>query len=147
MTGFTARASARQACFELLDAFKTASGQLNQVSKARPGSYGQVPVGFVGAIRERDINRDSGLRIRTPVADVFLVFGTQDNEGTADLQDAAVDAFMDYCDQHLDQADPKTLLELIATEDVDLSENTARGPIPYIATRCSLRLTVQEGRL
>src|SRR4029077_3372947 len=121
-------ASVRQASFDLLDAFKTASGQLNQVSRARPGSYATTPVGFVGAIRERDINRDSGLRTRQPVADVFLVFGTQDNEETADDQDACVDAFMDYCDQHLDQADPNTLLELTATEDVDRPPPTPTAP-------------------
>lgn len=144
MAAFTARASLRTACYQLLTGFKTASGLLQQVEKAKPGAY-HVPLGFVGAIREREIARDPGTRVRTPVADVFLVFGPSDNLEVANAQDAAVDAFIAYCDLHLDQADPATLLELTETEDVDLPVKGPTGELAYIATRCRLRLSVQEG--
>ena len=141
-----ARAALRQASYELLAGFMAETGLLTKVERSKPTSYADN-MGFVGPINESALNRDAGLRTRTPTADVYLVFSPTDSAETADRQDETVDAFMDYCDERLDQASGDTLLELIETSDVDLQVRSSQGPVPYIATRCRFRLTEATGGL
>lgn len=145
MAGFAARSKLRQAAFELIDGFRSASGKISTAARAKPGAY-TVPAAFVGSITERAIGRDAQLEHRTPTADVWFIFGAQDNETTADLQDACIDAFIEYVDARADQADPATVLELVSTDDQDLTLNSSQGSVTYVATKCVLSLDVWEGR-
>lgn len=129
----------RAAAVELLDAYKTASGDPLQIYRARPTSV-NPPTAFVDRMLER-IEYTTHLFQRYVRCELIVLHGTFDSGGVADQRDAFVDAFMELPIDDIHVAGSNTTLAVIGVEDVPVYVNDWMKPElqrAYYATRIVL---------
>lgn len=140
----TFRSDVAAGFYTLLSDFATANPtMLQHAYKARPRSFGDRPLAFVGP-RNETIQHDSGTRARTMSPTIVFVWAWNDEQETADIRDDLIDAFLDYATAHPRAVSDSTVTSPTGVEDVELEMDGA----PYPASIVSFGETlIREGRL
>lgn len=138
------RSDVRAGMYDLLAGFLAANPtMLNSAHRARPRSFGDRPLGFVGPLPETIVHT-AGTRIRTMAPTVVLVWAWDDEQEIADIRDDVIDAFLDYATARPHAVSNSTVTSPTAVEDVELDMDGAPYPASIVTFGETLTM---EGRL
>lgn len=141
------RQEIRAAAVALLQGYKVDSGSNLQIYPGRPLSI-FPPTAFPESINESSILYTAGPRNRNPSVDIIWIQANFDSEEAVNLQDAAVDDFMDWVTAHSDAAGVSTLVTLTAVLDLPNYQPDWIPNAPfYFASRLTLEGLKSEGGL
>ena len=137
----TLRSDTRTDLHTWLGVFQAANSGLRQVRRARPANFNELPLAYVGGIRER-LAHDPGTRRRDMEADIVFVDMVTDNEEAVDRLDDLADAAVDALTAAPHAVTNAGFLEPARSESAELDV----GGVPYAAVVVTVRVYQEVGR-